>query len=150
MTLKWTVLTCKCVFSQSLHVCMFSPPCSVWSSMSDQQWRLQSPVSALTWRRLQVFLSHRLLLVSWQQAVHVQLHCQPGGSPQLHLCYSVWLYVCCWYITDSKHNPVSLPSVCLSEWHVPSILMEMWPSGWLWGPLRWICWLLWVETETLQ
>ena len=88
-------------------VCMFSPPCSVWSSMSDQQWRMQSPVSALTWRRLQVFLSHRLLLVSWQQAVHVQLHCQPGDSPQLHLCYSVWLYVC-WYITDSKHNPFSL------------------------------------------
>ena len=67
---------------------MFSPPCSVWSSMSEQQWRLQSLVSALTWRRLQVFLSHRLLLDSWQQAVHVQLHCQPGDSPQLHSCYS--------------------------------------------------------------
>ena len=51
-----------------------------------------------------------------------------------------------WYLADYKHKPLSPPSVCLSEWHVHSILLEMWHSRWVWGRTRW---LLWVETETL-
>ena len=81
---KW--LTCH--YWPTLNVCMFSPPCSVWSSMSNQQWRLQSPVSALTWRRIQVCLSHRLHLVRWQRAVPVQLHGQPG--------FIYWIYFWLW------------------------------------------------------
>ena len=51
------------------------------------------------------------------------------------------------YVTDSEHSPLSPPSVCLSGWHVSSVVMEMWASRWVWGAVRWTCWLLWVETE---
>ena len=61
--------------------------------------------------------------------------------------YYAW---CLIYITGSKWNALSPPSVCL--WEQPEvypIVVEMWLSGWLWGPLRWTCRLQWVETETL-
>ena len=104
---KW--LTCH--YWPTLNVCMFSPPCSVWSSMSNQQWRLQSPVSALTWRRIQVCLSHRLHLVRWQRAVPVQLHGQPG--------FIYWIYVFIvkmWDIYSSTAD-VYNPNIC--SWGVP-------------------------------
>lgn len=64
------------------------PLYSAQTPVSDCKWRMQPPVSSVTWWRAQVCLSYQFLLGCWQQDVSLQLHLQSG---QPHFLTSVLL-----------------------------------------------------------
>lgn len=69
---------------KSFHLFLSAQP-----PVSDEQWWLQQPLPPVSWRRLQVCLSHQLLPCQWSAYLHVQLHSQPGRSP--HQFEHEWL-----------------------------------------------------------